>query len=81
MVSHSAFVLSGDIPFDHLRQLPSEVHCVMHTGLDALSTVRGMHMCSIAGQQNPPVTVGRRVMSVNLEIQVGLWTPNRSRMR
>jgi hypothetical protein len=59
MVSHSAFVLSGDIPFDHLRQLPSEVHCVMHTGLDALSTVRGMHMCSIAGQQNPPVTVGR----------------------
>jgi hypothetical protein len=45
-------------PFDHLCQLPSEVHRVLHTGLEALSTVRRMHVGGVAGQQHPPVTIG-----------------------
>jgi hypothetical protein len=43
-------------------------------GVEALSTVRGMHVCSVAGQQDPSVAVGRGLpsQSVNREIQVGL---------
>src|SRR5580765_6651877 len=46
-------------PFDHLRQLPTQVHRILHTGVETLSTDRGMHVCRIAGQQDPSRTVGR----------------------
>jgi hypothetical protein len=35
---------------DHLGQLPSQIHRILHTGLRTLSTVPGMYMCSVAGQ-------------------------------
>ena len=44
---------------DHLGQLPSQIHRILHTGLEALSTVRGMHVCGVAGQQHPSLAVGR----------------------
>jgi len=34
---------------DHLGQLPSQIHGILHTGVEALSTVRGMHVCGVAG--------------------------------
>ena len=40
-------------PVDHLGQLPSEVHRVLHTGVEALPTDRGMHVRGVAGQQDP----------------------------
>ena len=46
-------------PLDHLGQLPSQIHRILHTGVEALSTVRGMHVCGVAGQQDPSVAVGR----------------------
>ena len=46
---------------DHLRQLPSQIYRILHAGLEALSTVRGMHVRGVAGQQHPPVAVGRRL--------------------
>jgi hypothetical protein len=46
-------------PLDHLGQLPSQIHRILHTGLKALSAVRGMHVCGIAGQQHPFLAVGR----------------------
>ena len=62
---------------DHLGQLPSQIHRILHTGLEALSTVRGMHVCGVAGQQDPSVAVGRGLPCRvgDLEIQVGLWIP------
>jgi hypothetical protein len=44
---------------DHLGQLPSQVHRILHTGVEALSTRRGMHVRRVAGQQDPSVSVGR----------------------
>ena len=40
-------------PLDHLGQLPSQIHRILHTGVEALSTDRGMHVCGVAGQQDP----------------------------
>ena len=38
---------------DHLGQLPAQIHRILHAGVEALSTVRGMHVCGVAGQQDP----------------------------
>src|SRR5712672_2025241 len=46
-------------PLDHLGQLPSQIHRILHTGLETLPTVRGMHVCGVAGEQDPSVAVGR----------------------
>jgi hypothetical protein len=43
---------------DHLGQLPAQVHRILHAGVEALATVRGVHVGGIAGQQHPPVAVG-----------------------
>ena len=50
-------------PVDHLGQLPSQIHRILHTGVEALSTHRGMHVCGVAGQQDPSVAVGRGLPS------------------
>ena len=50
-------------PVDHLGQLPSQVHRILHTGVEALSTVRGMHVCGVAGQQHLSLAVGRGLPS------------------
>ena len=36
-------------PVDHLGQLPSQIHRILHTDLEALSTIRGMDVCGVAG--------------------------------
>jgi hypothetical protein len=46
-------------PVDHLGQLPPQVHRILHTEVEALSTVRGMHVCGVAGQQDASVAIGR----------------------
>ena len=48
-------------PLDQLGQLRSQIHRILHTGLEALSTVRGMPMCGVAGQKDPSVAAGRGV--------------------
>ncbi len=50
-------------PLDHLRQLPSQIHRVLHTDVEALSADRGMHVRGVAGQQDPSVAVGRGLPS------------------
>ena len=37
-------------PVDHLSQLPSQIHRVLHTEAQALSTCRVMHMRRVAGE-------------------------------
>ena len=46
-------------PLDHLGQLPSQVHRILHTDVEALSTHRVVHVCGVAGQQDASVAVGR----------------------
>ena len=46
-------------PLDHLGQLPSQIHRILHADVEALSAHRGMHMRGVAGQQHAPVAVGR----------------------
>ena len=46
-------------PVDHLGQLPAQIHRILHAGVEALPTVRGMHVCGVAGQQDPSLAVGR----------------------
>ena len=46
-------------PLDHLSQLPSEIHRILDARIEALSTVGGMHMGRVAGQEDPPVAIGR----------------------
>ena len=46
-------------PLDHLRQLPSEVHRVLHADVEALAAHRGMHVRGVAGEQDAPVAIGR----------------------
>ena len=48
-------------PLDHLRQLPSQVHRILHAGLETLATVRGMHVRGVAGEQHASLAVGRRL--------------------
>ena len=43
---------------DHLGQLPSQIHRILHIGVEALATHRVMHVCGVAGQQHPSV-IGR----------------------
>ncbi len=50
-------------PVDHLGQLPSQVHRILHTGVEVLSTHRGMHVCGVAGQQDPSFAVGCGLVS------------------
>ena len=49
----------GRCPIDHLGQLPSQIHRILHTDVEALSTHRVMHVCGVAGQQDPSVAIGR----------------------
>ena len=35
---------------DHLGELPAQVHRILHTGVETLSAVRGMHVCGVARQ-------------------------------
>ena len=46
-------------PLDHLGQLPAQIHRILHADLEALSAIRGVHMCGVAGQQDASVAVGR----------------------
>jgi hypothetical protein len=46
-------------PVDHLGQLPPQVHRILHTEVEALSTRRGMHVRRVAGQQDASVAIGR----------------------
>ena len=39
-------------PLDHLGQLPSQIHRVLHADVEALSTDRRMHVRGVAGQQH-----------------------------
>ena len=48
---------------DDLGQLPAEIHRILHTGVEALSTDRGMHVRCVAGQQDPSVAVSRGLPS------------------
>jgi hypothetical protein len=62
---------------EHLRQLPSQIHRILHADVQTLSTHRG---CTCAASPGNRTRLSRyaaawRVMSVNLEIDVGLWTP------
>src|SRR6266542_1903354 len=41
----------------------SQIHRILHTGVEALSTHRVMHMCRVAGQQHPSFAVGRSLPS------------------
>ena len=43
---------------DHLRQLPSQIHRILHADVETLSTHRGMHVRGVAGQQDPSVAIG-----------------------
>ncbi len=45
--------------FDNLGELPTQIHRILHTGVEALSTDRGMHVRRVAGQQDPSLAVGR----------------------
>ena len=64
-------------PLDHLRQLPSQVHRILHTDVEALSAHRGMHVRGVAGQQDASVAIDRGLPRHvgEPEIQVGLWIP------
>ena len=42
---------------DHLRQLPSQIHRILHADVETLSAHRGMHVRGVAGQQNPSVAI------------------------
>ena len=50
-------------PLDHLGQLPSQIHRILHADVEALSTHRGMHVRGVAGQQHASVAVGRGLPS------------------
>ncbi len=45
-------------PLDHLGQLPSQIHRILHTGLKALSTVGRMYVRGVPGHQHPSLAVG-----------------------
>ena len=46
-------------PVDHLAKLPAQVHRILHAGVEALSTDRGVHVRRVARQQDAPRAVGR----------------------
>jgi len=43
----------------HLGQLPSEIHRILHTDIEALSTLGGMYVRGVAREQYTPSAVGR----------------------
>ena len=43
---------------DDLGQLPSQIHRILHTDVEALSARRVMHVRGVAGQQHPSLAVG-----------------------
>src|SRR5215472_6895115 len=44
---------------NHLSELPSQIHRILDTEIESLSTHWGMHVCSVAGQEQASVPVGR----------------------
>ena len=46
-------------PVDHLGQLPSQIHRILHTEAEALSTRRVVHVRRVAGEQDSSRAVGR----------------------
>src|SRR5919201_6596259 len=45
-------------PLDNLRQFPSQVHCILHADVEALTSDRVMHVCGITGNQHTAFAVG-----------------------
>src|SRR6201996_9429009 len=41
----------------NLGQFPAQIHRVLHTQVESLSTSRGMHVCCIAGEEDASVPV------------------------
>ena len=54
-------VVFGCCALHHLRQLPTEVHRILDTHVEALSADRGMHVRRVAGQQHAPLAVRGRL--------------------
>ena len=63
--------------FDHLRQLPAEVHRVLHTDVEALPADRRVHVRGVAREQHPSVAIRRGLPRHVGEPgdPGGLWTP------
>ena len=51
----------GRRPLDHLRELPAEVHRILHADVEALPTLRWVHVRGIAGEQHAAGAVRRRL--------------------
>ena len=47
--------------FDHLSQLPAKIHRILHAEVEALPAIRRMDVRGVAGQQDSPSTIGRRL--------------------
>jgi hypothetical protein len=48
---------------DNLGQLPSQIHRILHTSVEALSARGVMNVRGVSGQQHPSLAVGRRLPS------------------
>src|SRR5262245_2668717 len=48
-------------PFDHLSELPSQVHGILDTDIESLSACWGMHVRRVAGQEHASVPIRRRL--------------------
>lgn len=46
-------------PGDYLGQLPSQVDGILHARVQALTALRAMHVCGIAGEQHASRPIGR----------------------
>ena len=46
---------------NHLSQFPAEIHRVLHADVEALSAHGRVYVGGVAGQEDAPVTVGRRL--------------------
>src|SRR5205814_6752115 len=46
---------------DHLGQLPSQVHRILYTNVEAQPSDRVMHVCGVDGEQHTSLAVGRRL--------------------
>jgi hypothetical protein len=53
--------LSGDVRLTAWASFPSQIHGILHAGVEALSAVRSVYVCGVACQQDPPLAVGRRL--------------------
>ena len=45
-------------PVDYLGQLPSQIHRILHAGLEALSAIRRMDVRGIASDQDSSFAIG-----------------------